>query len=415
MHNSSTLSTRADSSDILESDQTGRRQNIWAVFLFCFFALSLSFRHSFSHISIGLLFLTLLSTGRLKYISFPGTFAILGLVAWQLLSQVFGPYPGEMLKGGGITYHWLLIPIIAAMAQNPKHWYLFSRWWFIGLIFAFILCVVQFLVGVDKELGPWRVSLEGDQFGRVTGFQYRTWIMSFLFGLGAVFFCGLRNDECFYKQRWVRILAIIMCLVGLVLTQNRGILVALIAASLWQILPRYKWKGVSILIVCACISLLVISIMRPKVFDNLGTLSGRTVIWDTSIGVIKDSPVFGVGRDHFQEHYIESWNPSDDKDWPKRLRMKIGHTHSDYVGLASYYGIAAALFYILFLCKFSFDVLRARGSNGHWSYVAMSVVTYLAVASITENYLDHSTSFYACISCLVLCWTMINHDSSEHD
>ena len=81
-------------------------------------------------------------------------------------------------------------------------------------------------------------------------------------------------------------------------------------------------------------------------FKNLGATeftagyaNSRIAIWETTLTMIREKPVFGVGPGNFPEKYIEYR-----KD---RTGRNLSHAHNDFLNVAAVSGIPCCLLFIL--------------------------------------------------------------------
>ena len=373
------------------------------LFLLSLFALTLSFRHAAPHTTLVLLLLYLFVTGSLRWQSFPGMLAIMAFIGWQLLSNFIGPFPGQMLESSGTTISWLIIPILLSTLSNEKSWYRFMQCWSIGIVLACGLAVLQAIIGLDDNLAPWRISTAGEQWDRVVGFQSRPWVFSYLGAIAAILFASMINDEKWWKHAYVRYALLLSAVFCMVLAQIRAPMIALLVAFMHLLSGNFQKIGLKKLLLAAIIlsALFILSaLMRDNMFQGLGSFNGRIPIWQATLEVLQNNPLWGVGRSHFQGFYMEAWDVvhNDPKNW---LRT-IGHPHSDYLSLAVYYGLPALLAYLGFLLSLVRWAWNIRLVDPKTSRTMAAVLSFVIIAGIAENYIDFGITFYAMLTAYIM-------------
>lgn len=108
------------------------------------------------------------------------------------------------------------------------------------------------------------------------------------------------------RNLFIVILPACFLLCGIYLTHSRGALVGLMVV-LGFALSRYLHPAGSLAIAVVAIILLLVPLSGGREISmNEASTSGRLMAWGAGIGMLKSSPVFGVGYDAFQESYNQT-------------------------------------------------------------------------------------------------------------
>jgi len=67
--------------------------------------------------------------------------------------------------------------------------------------------------------------------------------------------------------------------------------------------------------------------------------NSRFAIWETTLSMIKEEPVFGIGPGNYYDKYIEYRK--------NRTGRNLSHAHNDFLNVAAIAGIPCALLFIL--------------------------------------------------------------------
>ena len=278
----------------------------------------------------------------------------------------------------------------------------------LGLVIAATVALLQTLLGLDTTLSPFRISLAGEQFDRIVGLQASPWIFSFINGIAVLLFIGLNRDAQWWRNAYIRYGLIFLSLICIMLAQIRAPMVALVVAVFILYLGRLKhidYKIILLAIFCSLVLFSIAAYLRDSMFAGLTNFSGRTSIWPTTLEIIRQNPLWGVGHLQFMEHYQQAWDivwGTPESPGMLFLRNQIGHPHQDYLNLAVYYGIPALIAYLCFLFSLINWAWKIRFDDPETSRLMFAVLAFVFIAGLAENYLDYTASFYMMISAYVL-------------
>lgn len=150
------------------------------------------------------------------------------------------------------------------------------------------------------------------------------------------------------KKKILYILSTIIILIGIILCGSRNALLALMLGILILILcydKKYMIWGVLLVIL-----LLIVPISRNRIMQvfDMKQNSSRVKIWKTSIYMIKDKPILGIGYENFHEAY-----PIYFSQHKKELYVSIDyrplHPHNMFLKFQTELGILGTIAIILFL------------------------------------------------------------------
>jgi len=186
------------------------------------------------------------------------------------------------------------------------------------------------------------------------------------------------------KFHWKYVILTITIGLGLLLSLSRGpILSFLLTVFVLNILIM-KYKGLILNIIGVILLSLIVSnssTLKNR-FDDFvnnswknttSSFGTRVVLWKTSIDIIKDYPVFGIGYD------IK-------KEFKKRIKVPVSstaHSHNSYLTLAVYRGIPTVI--ILLLIYLYFFKIFYYSNDNVIKYSGIGVLLVYLLEGLTEN------------------------------
>ncbi|MBS1517384.1 MAG: O-antigen ligase family protein [Bacteroidetes bacterium] len=190
----------------------------------------------------------------------------------------------------------------------------------------------------------------------------------------------------FSKKTILYLISLVFILLGLLMTQTRGIWLATIIAILYYILKRPKLL-LPVSIVTAIVFILFYGIIMDRFFSvvNFGndiSSIGRLQAWIASVILIKDNLLLGYGFDSFR--YLR------DKVFAVYFVI-LPHPHNTYLTLTLELGLIGFILYISFFVKaFYYSIKMRRNSkdsslNKYLDGIQLSFVGFL-VAFMFEPY-----------------------------
>ena len=373
-------------------------ETIFSVLLGLIFA-SLFIGQALTH-NIAILFILWLLITRPRIPWIPAFWWLAGFAAWEWISNFLGPYHGDNIEGGGISYHFLLIllPLCLSVINYSK----LLTYITIGATASALLIWLQALTGVDLNDSPLRINwTDGHLFDRTPGFNQRPWETQFIHSM--VFLAILPHLE------WRKIKTWLLCIVlfsGIVLPQIRAVIAAFIAAFGFQLVFSDRTRNTKTLIrrlfmvsIMALLCIGTIAALRPNFASELATGNGRDKIFPASYEVFAQNPHTGMGGGrHFKENYQQAWvDLGWHNDEYQILESEFGHAHNDGLMLLTHHGWPALLLWIGFIGHCLIFVWK-YGNRGE-RVLFISLVAMHHIAGLAETYLDYSNTTYTIFLC----------------
>ena len=213
-----------------------------------------------------------------------------------------------------------------------------------------------------------------------------------------------------YKELPIYLLAFILALIALVMTQGRGAWLGFLGGLFVVVFLLMKNKKLFIVgvILVGVLGVGVVTskglennryIKRFESIQNLEDTSNkiRLFMWESSIDMFKNNLPFGVGRDNASKYaleYMEKKNKYDEMKhkWAKAHLKQIagsGNLHSMYFTTLAEEGILAFPFIGMFLFilyrQFRYCIARERDLNFYLVVGTMGMLVAFLVGGFTEN------------------------------
>ena len=213
-----------------------------------------------------------------------------------------------------------------------------------------------------------------------------------------------------YKELPIYLLAFILALIALVMTQGRGAWLGFLGGLFVVVFLLMKNKKLFIVAVIL-VGVLGVGavtskglennryIKRFESIQNLEDTSNkiRLFMWESSIDMFKNNFPFGVGRDNASKYaleYMEKKNKYDEMEhkWAKAHLKEIagsGNLHSMYFTTLAEEGILAfpfiGMFLFLLYRQFRYCIARERDLNFYLVVGTMGMLVAFLVGGLTEN------------------------------
>lgn len=198
-------------------------------------------------------------------------------------------------------------------------------------------CVVG-LVATGQVLTG-RGEVIGDGVGRATGPYPHPNNLALYLDRMALFAGVIAVLSRRYRPFLVPLAAIVA--LGLGATLSRGAVLALICGAalvIWLVRPQRAWRWFAVGVVALIGLFAMVAGDRLFASGSGGDVSSRELIWRSSIRMIGDHPVFGVGLDQFLYQYAPRYvTPAG---WPERY---TSHPHNLVLDVWLRLGIAGVL------------------------------------------------------------------------
>jgi len=321
------------------------------------FALWASFSIAVSHILYGISLacvLALIVSG--QYRLAPGPLrlvylSIMAYVAWMFVASAFGPTPLHSFWILKEDWLFLMIPVAVYAFRDGRRADLIILWLAAGVVIVSVYGVVQHYTGVYwfKPHGLGRIDAETL---RLSGFfshpltfgNYMATVSLFLIAYAVT---SYRRFEGW--KRWLLITAASLAPIVTAVSNSRGPVLALMAsiAIAGILLKKKRYVVVVLAVIFGAGSLASPGIVtrfseKFEVDTKLRYEGGRLFIWNNSVKVIRDRPLFGTGQGNFSYAYATYIRP-DAPDY-----RKVAHAHNDLLNTAGIAGIPGALLYLFF-------------------------------------------------------------------
>lgn len=168
--------------------------------------------------------------------------------------------------------------------------------------------------------------------------------------------CSIQNDKR------VQSVILLSLAVVILLTKSYGAVLGIAAALFCFLLKKYRDKNAKIfsdnkksLTILAVVALTIFSLLSIQKYEQLvnagerSSLASRFMIWNTSLEMLKDGPVFGIGPGTFQKVYL---------DYQSRfsvpyLEWAVPEPHNTFLafylqsGLIGFVGFILVIFWLL--------------------------------------------------------------------
>ena len=123
-------------------------------------------------------------------------------------------------------------------------------------------------------------------------------------------------------------------------------------------------------------------------FDNLknysrSSLESRIMIWESSIKILKDNPIFGIGPGNFQNKYLEY-----QKYFPPYLEWAVPQPHNLYLAFWLQSGIAGIIGFLVLVIVWIRNLLKTIKMNdniGKYTIVILGVMLYILIHGLVDT------------------------------
>lgn len=243
----------------------------------------------------------------------PATCCVLGLLGAIVVSHLqFGSLYDARMSGADflkiVVYYLLLI----ANLNTPRRYQRFLTWFVLFTLFAASLALLQYHNAVNIP------ALEAYQQREIDEATGEVIVFARLCGTGMF---NDPNDVCL-----LLVVAMMICLYRLFTpglgrrraiwwaplgiffwafleTKSRGGFIALMVAVNVLLLQRVSWRrALATWIVCSPASLLLLGGRMTRIEMEDGTGQHRIQLWREALGLLRDSPVFGIGQGMLPEY-----------------------------------------------------------------------------------------------------------------
>ncbi len=201
-------------------------------------------------------------------------------------------------------------------------------------------------------------------------------VLAFTFGL------WLTNP---LKRRW-QLVPIALIAAGLALTFSRGAMLGAaigLATLIYILRPRYAWRLYGIGVAIAVVIFALVARARFFATGSSGKESTRELIWKSSLKMLNDHRLTGVGLDQFLYQYGRRY--IDPAGWPERY---TSHPHNLILDIWLNLGILGLAVFAWLAFEVARAIQRLRSTRGIGNAVAVAAAGAL-VAGAAHGMVDN--------------------------
>lgn len=312
---------------------------------------------------------------------------------------------------------WMSVLCIASLVIFVNH-SIHGDWDRYGRAFLYLVFFVLFRPAIPKikQVVFYSAAIGGILLGVLSICQFQAGTLrvegftnAILFSQGL--FIILLFNVYFYlttkgRVRYFSLISIVLLLVGLYLSQTRGVWLALIVlVSVYLFIKACK-EPLKYLVLALALLLVALStyeysgFIRDKVSAGVADLQrakqgqfssswgGRIVAWDSAVKNIQNYPLIGVGRDNFyatKEAQVERGEVH-----PAAVREDLYHAHNQYLQSQLIRGIPGTIALLLLL---GYPWLRSGFFNNK-DYLFKAISFTYAVYSLSDVPFEHLNTIY---------------------
>lgn len=279
------------------------------------------------------------------------------------------PIASFYLAGGVVFY-------LAFKAGQHNKYRKYAEW-FLYLLVAYALVIAAFLVYQHFGLNIKRPrSIVG---GTNLAARYIELVIPVLLSL-------LLYSASSLKRKLLLGAGLALLLGGLLITQTRGALIAtgIVATLIMLFYKSYRLLGASIILMPLILYAEKSSLNRLIMTLNTEASSNieRMNVWVSSLRIISDYPLTGVGFGNFEQIYVHYILPS---------AKLLPHAHNILLIFATEAGLFTAVFFILFVLFATLALFNGLMSMSAGYYRSLVVgMNFGAVAILINGMVDHS-------------------------
>ncbi len=272
-------------------------------------------------------------------------------VFWMLLAAVLGKTPIASIDMIKEEWLFLIIPVGIYVCENDRYRHWVFRSFAVGVLLLSVYGILQHYTGFHwpKSIGP---DLGFDNLYVVRGTFSNVLTFGNYYGTAAAFMVGyvvVGWKEIGKSERWLTGSAALLAAIVTIFSHSRGSMVGLaVSLVIFSLLLKRKWFTVTVvtLLVAAGIVVATVTPIRERIvkvtYRDFHTTDpgGRPFIWEHSLNIVADHPVFGVGEGNFYEEYARRLPPGTPD-----YRI-YSHAHDDLINVAAMSGIPGMLFFL---------------------------------------------------------------------
>ncbi|QAR33888.1 O-antigen ligase family protein [Geovibrio thiophilus] len=179
---------------------------------------------------------------------------------------------------------------------------------------------------------------------------------------------------------------------ALLLSGSRGPMLSLIVTVCLMVVPLFGKKslaiGAGVILVCAVALSFSDTLQerysdfnKSEFTDSTTSFGTRIVLWETSLKIVRDNPVFGIGYGNFKK-YVDKYNNEP-------LASKA-HSHNSYLYQAVIYGLTGLAALLLLLGGIAQELIKASRKKIQYAYPVLAAFVTFLLCGLTEYNLGDS-------------------------
>ena len=195
-----------------------------------------------------------------------------------------------------------------------------------------------------------------------------------------------RSEKIFFYT------ALPLLIISLVLSGSRGPILALPMTAAILLIIKFRFKGLAYacLLGAAVIAVIVFTPSINERFSRIisdeykvssSSIGTRIVLWQTSLKIIRDNPVFGIGYGNFRKN-VDKYNN-------KPLGSKA-HAHNSFLQQAVSYGLTGLTVLMIFFGVLWQEIMKTVKRKIPYSYGVLAAFIAFLICGLTENNLGDS-------------------------
>ncbi len=347
----------------------------------------------------------------------PGFWVALALGLAVVPANLLTPYDsvdGQKFELPGLFYAWLAFytAAFALTSERVRRWSLIVL--IAGVAVSVLLALAQFSIGLDVDKKPWRISSDGEQLMRATGFFSHHIRFGFVMAWASVVL--IAGWSVWPLPRLAHLSGVAGGLLGVVLSASRGMLLAVLA-GIWTALSLGSWRRAawSLLVITLLGSgmLMVFHFAFPaRTSAMLGGEDVRLKVWHHAVDVIAARPWLGVGTGNFSRAIAEivPMVPGDEHAWHRTP----SHAHNSFLSLAVQYGVPAMLLFVLWQVQVLWALVARAPRSMVAIRLALAVVMVTAIGGSTEDLANLAIPRYALYLGLAFALAIAANSGGDH-
>lgn len=293
--------------------------------------------------------------------------------------------------GLGILKGWFILPIVFALIfydsleKNEK----FLGWSLQALFYGGVLVSIEgiyyWLSGLLTYDGRLRIFY--DSPNQLAMYLAPVFFIGIKLGFEKLRGLCSRQGKAELWKAGLVIMGTFLVALSLYLTKSYGawLAIAVTLAAVFWLVYREKLR-LKYLFVTAVFFVILISAAGLGKFEsikNLGdrsSLASREMIWRSSVLMIRDNPLFGIGPGNFQNKYLEY-----QKYFPPYLEWAVPQPHNLFLAWWLEAGLVGLIGFILLLIQFFHDNKKARKNNPEISLICLAVILYFLIHGLIDT------------------------------